>query len=73
MDQSSQDDILVGVRPPPVTPEDAVSLKSSQDKRAKRSSEAPVAREGSPISERSERIISRAPCECIAERSEAMA
>jgi len=60
----------VGVRPPPVTPEDAVSLKSSRDKRAKRSSEAPVAREGSPISERGERIISRAPR--IAERDEAM-
>jgi len=63
----------VGVRPPPVTPEDAVSLKSSRDKRAKRSSEAPVAREGSPISERCERIIYSARCECVAERSEATA
>ena len=41
MDQSSRDNILEGVRPPPVTPEDAVSRQSSQDKRDKRSSEAP--------------------------------
>jgi hypothetical protein len=41
MDQSSRDDILEGVRPPPVAPEDAVSRQSSQDKRQKRSSEVP--------------------------------
>jgi hypothetical protein len=41
MDQSSRDDILEGVRPPPVTPEDAVSRQSSRDKRRKRSSEVP--------------------------------
>ncbi len=41
MDQSSRDDTLVGVRPPPVTPGDAVSFQSSQDKRPKRSPEMP--------------------------------
>jgi hypothetical protein len=29
MDQSSQDNVLEGVRPPPVTPEGAVSSQSS--------------------------------------------
>jgi hypothetical protein len=36
MDQSSQDDTLVGVGPPGPSPWDAVSRQSSQDKRAKR-------------------------------------
>jgi hypothetical protein len=31
------------------------------------------AKRGDRVSERSERIISGAPCECIAERSEAIA
>jgi hypothetical protein len=48
MDQSSQDNTLVGVRPPPVTPGDAVSPKSSRDKPLKRSPGVP-AEEGSPI------------------------
>ncbi len=30
MDQSSQDNVLEGVRPPSVTPEDAVSSQSSR-------------------------------------------
>jgi hypothetical protein len=37
MDQSSQDNTLAGLWPPPVTPEDAVSSQSSKDKRTKRS------------------------------------
>ncbi len=41
MDQSSRDNTLVGVRPPPVTFGDAVSFQSSQDKRAKRSQGVP--------------------------------
>jgi hypothetical protein len=41
MDQSSQDNTLAGVRPPPVTPGDAVSYQSPQDKRGKRSPGVP--------------------------------
>jgi hypothetical protein len=37
MDQSSRDDTLAGFGPPPVTPGDAVSSQSSQDKPTKRS------------------------------------
>jgi hypothetical protein len=71
MDQSSRDNILEGVRPPPGTPEDAVSRQSSRDKRVERSSEATVVKERSAISERSERT-ERAQCAANAatERSE---
>jgi len=41
MDQSSQDNTLAGFGPPPVTPGDAVSSQSSQDKRPKRFPGAP--------------------------------
>ena len=41
MDQSSRDNTLAGVRPPPVTAGDAVSSQSSQDKRTKRSPGVP--------------------------------
>ena len=41
MDQSSQDNTLVGFGPPPVTPGDAVSFQSSKDKHTKRSPGAP--------------------------------
>jgi len=41
MDQSSQDNTLEGVTPPPVTPRDAVSPQSSKDKPTERSPEAP--------------------------------
>jgi hypothetical protein len=41
MDQSFKDNTLVGFRPPPVTPRDAVSSQSSQDKHCKRSPGAP--------------------------------
>ncbi len=45
MDQSSPDDTLAGVRPPPVSPRDAVSRQSSRDKHRKRSRGNPVVRE----------------------------
>jgi hypothetical protein len=61
MDQSSQDNTLAGVRPPPVTAEDAVSHQSSQDKRRKRSSEAPVREEGSAISTAAQRGLGPRP------------
>ncbi|TYC20018.1 transposase, partial [Micromonospora sp. MP36] len=48
MDQSSRDNTLVGVGPPPVTPGDAVSPKSSRDKPLERSPEVP-GEKGSPI------------------------
>jgi transposase InsO family protein len=48
MDQSSWDNTLVGVWPPPVTPGDAVSPKSSRDKPLERSPGVPD-EEGSPI------------------------
>ncbi len=41
MDQSFKDNTLDGVGPPPVTPGDAVSYQSSQDKQPKRSPGAP--------------------------------
>jgi hypothetical protein len=41
MDQSCQDNTLVGFGPPPVPSRDAVSFQSSKDKRAKRSPEVP--------------------------------
>jgi hypothetical protein len=41
MDQSSQDNTLAGVGPPPVTPGDAVSYQSSKDKHPKRSPGVP--------------------------------
>jgi len=41
MDQSSRDDILEGVTPPPVPSRDAVSRQSSRDERKKRSLEVP--------------------------------
>jgi hypothetical protein len=41
MNQSFKDNTLAGFGPPPVTPGDAVSFQSSQDKRAKRSPGAP--------------------------------
>jgi hypothetical protein len=41
MDQSSKDNTLAGFRPPPVTPRDAVSHQSSQDKHTKRSPGVP--------------------------------
>jgi hypothetical protein len=37
IDKSSRDDNLLGVRPPGPSPGDAVSIKSSKDKRPKRS------------------------------------
>ena len=51
IDQSSRDDILQDDKPPAETPRDAVSEKSSQDKRQKRSPEAPAIIEGSAISD----------------------
>src|SRR4029453_12642716 len=51
MDQSSYDDTREGVRPPPVTSEDAVSSRSSRDKRPKRSSEVPMTKERNAISD----------------------
>src|SRR5207237_5780645 len=51
--QSSQDDTLVGVRPPGPSPGDAVSIKSSQDKRPKRSPGETRDQEGTAISARS--------------------
>src|SRR5680860_1322753 len=51
MDQSSQDNTLVGVRPSEPSCGDAVSCQSSRDKRQKRSpQETPMSVEGSPIS-----------------------
>jgi hypothetical protein len=41
MDQSFKDNTLAGFGPPPVTPGDAVSYQSSQDKHDKRSPGAP--------------------------------
>src|SRR6516162_9967770 len=50
--QSSQDNTLVGVRPPGPSPRDAVSIKSSKDKRPKRSPGETLTQEGSDISAR---------------------
>ena len=41
MDQSFKDNTLEGVGPPPVTPGDAVSSQSPQDKHRKRSPGVP--------------------------------
>jgi hypothetical protein len=41
MDQSFKDNTLEGFGPPPVTPGDAVSFQSSQDKQQKRSPGVP--------------------------------
>jgi hypothetical protein len=41
MDQSFKDNTLAGIWPPPVTPGDAVSHQSSQDKHLKRSPGVP--------------------------------
>ena len=43
----------MGVRPPGSSPRDAVSIKSSKDKRPKRSPEETLTREGRGISARS--------------------
>ena len=48
--QSSRDDNLWGVRPPGPSPRDAVSIKSSKDKRPKRSLRETLTHEGSAIS-----------------------
>jgi hypothetical protein len=61
MDQSSRDDILVGVRPLPEASEGAVSLQSSRDKRPKRSSEVTVPSEGNAISGRPEPVLELQP------------
>jgi hypothetical protein len=46
MDQSSGDDTLLGVRPPPSALRDAVCYESSQDEPHKRSRRAAVMRTG---------------------------
>ena len=50
MDQSSRDNTLVGVRPPPVAPEDAVSLSPRGTSERSVPSEVPMTKEGSAIS-----------------------
>jgi hypothetical protein len=53
IDSPRRDDTLVGVRPPGPSPRDAVSIKSSQDKRPKRSPGETRDQEGTAISARS--------------------
>jgi hypothetical protein len=54
IDKSSRDNTLLGVKPPGSIPRDAVSMKSSKDKRPKRSLGKTLAEEVSAISARSE-------------------
>ena len=53
IDSPRRDNTLVGVRPPGPSPRDAVSIKSSKDKRPKRSLGETLTREVSAISARS--------------------
>ena len=53
IDSPHRDDNLLGVRPPGPSPGDAVSIKSSKDKRPKRSPGETLTREGRGISARS--------------------
>ena len=50
IDSPHRDDNLLGVRPPGPSPGDAVSIKSSKDKRPKRSPGETLTREGRSIS-----------------------